>query len=153
MSCLVCVSSFHVSSCLMSHHCVLTVCLSGVANCLFCVETLAFLAESRLLAVYLLTYLLKRLILWLSLFYGYNVSWLLYLSNVSVSSILTASQSRLSPILNVFALVLYVPACVMQCFMSQAFEWCLSLLLSRPNLKCFGLSRILTSVFWQMSLS
>jgi len=67
------VSSFHDSSCLMSHHCVLTVCLSGVARCLFCVETLAFLAESRLLAVYLLT-CLKRMILWLSLFYGYNVS-------------------------------------------------------------------------------
>jgi len=35
------VSSFHVSSCLM------TVSLSGIAKCLFCVETLASLAERR----------------------------------------------------------------------------------------------------------
>jgi len=42
-----CVSSFHVSSCLMSHDCVLTVSLSDIARCLFCVETLTFLAESR----------------------------------------------------------------------------------------------------------
>jgi len=41
MSCLGSVSSFHVSSSLM------TVSLSGIAKCLFCVETLAFLAESR----------------------------------------------------------------------------------------------------------
>jgi len=41
------VSSFHVSSCLVSHDCVLTVSLSGIAKCLFCAETLAFLAESR----------------------------------------------------------------------------------------------------------
>ena len=47
MSCLDSVLSFHVSSCLMSHDCVLTMSLSGIAKCLFCVETLAFLAESR----------------------------------------------------------------------------------------------------------
>ena len=47
MSCLGSVSSFHVSSCLMSHDCVLTVSLSDIAKCLFCVEILAFLAESR----------------------------------------------------------------------------------------------------------
>ena len=41
------VSSFHVSSCLISHDCVLTVSLSGIAKCLFCVETLTFLADSR----------------------------------------------------------------------------------------------------------
>jgi len=39
------VSSFHVSSCLISHDWVLTVSLSGIAKCLFCSETLAFLAE------------------------------------------------------------------------------------------------------------
>jgi len=33
-SCLGSVSSFHVSSCLMSHDCVLTVSLSGIAKCL-----------------------------------------------------------------------------------------------------------------------
>jgi len=45
-------------------------------RCLFCVETLVFLAESipldHLLAVYLLT--VKRLFSWLLLFCGYNVS-------------------------------------------------------------------------------
>ena len=45
MSCLGSVSSFHVSSCLMSHNNVLTVSLSGIAKCLFCAETMAFLAE------------------------------------------------------------------------------------------------------------
>ena len=49
MSCLGSVLSFHVSSCLVSHDCVLTVSLSGIAKCLFCVETLSFLAQSRLL--------------------------------------------------------------------------------------------------------
>jgi len=47
MSCPGSVSSLHVLSCLVSHDCVLTVSLSGIAKCLFCVETLAFLAESR----------------------------------------------------------------------------------------------------------
>jgi len=46
MSCLGSVSSFHVSSGLTSHDCVLTVSLSGRAKCLFCAETLTFLAES-----------------------------------------------------------------------------------------------------------
>jgi len=50
MSCLGSVSSFHVSSCLMSHDCVLTVSLSGIAKCLFCAETLTFLAETFLTA-------------------------------------------------------------------------------------------------------
>ena len=55
------VSSFHVSSCLMSHDCVFIVSLSGIATgkCLFCAETLAFLAESRPLGPFtcgLLTY-------------------------------------------------------------------------------------------------
>jgi len=47
------VSSFHILSYLM------TVSLSGIAKCLFCVETLAFLAERRLLRPFtccLLTY-------------------------------------------------------------------------------------------------
>jgi len=48
MPCLGSVLSFRVSSCLMSHDCVLTVSLSG--KCLFCAETLAFLAESTPLA-------------------------------------------------------------------------------------------------------
>ena len=57
MSCLVSVPSFHVSSCLVSHDCVLTVSLSGIAMCLFCAETLTFLAERR--SIYLLlTYLM-----------------------------------------------------------------------------------------------
>ena len=51
------VSSFHVPSCLVSHDCVLTVSLSGIAMCLFCAETLTFLAERR--SIYLLlTYLM-----------------------------------------------------------------------------------------------
>jgi len=41
------VLSFHVSSCLMSCDCVLSVSLSGIAKCLLCAETLAFLAERR----------------------------------------------------------------------------------------------------------
>jgi len=43
----------------MSHDYVLTVSLSGIAKCLFCAETLAFLAESRPLGPFtcgLLTY-------------------------------------------------------------------------------------------------
>jgi len=60
MSCLGSVSSFHISSCLMSHDCVLTVSLSDIAKCLFRAETLTFLAESRplglLLTRCLLTY-------------------------------------------------------------------------------------------------
>ena len=53
------VSSIDVSSCLMSHDCVLTASLSGIATCLFCAETLAFLAERTLLGPFtpcLLTY-------------------------------------------------------------------------------------------------
>ena len=51
------VSSFHVPSCLVSHGCVLTLSLSGIAMCLFCDETLTFLAERR--SIYLLlTYLM-----------------------------------------------------------------------------------------------
>jgi len=59
MSCLGSVWSFNVSSCLLSHDCILTVSLSGIAKCLLCVKTLAFLAASRQLdhlLVYLLTY-------------------------------------------------------------------------------------------------
>jgi len=70
------VSSFHVSSCLVSYDCVLTVSLSGTAKCLLCAETQACLAESRPLGSItgrLLT--IKRLFLWLLLFSGYNVSW------------------------------------------------------------------------------
>ena len=40
------VSSFHVSSHLMFHDCVLIVSPTDTAKCLFCVETLACLAES-----------------------------------------------------------------------------------------------------------
>jgi len=49
----------------MTHDCVLSVYLSCIANCLFCVETLAFLAETKPLATFaqcLLTYR-KRVIL------------------------------------------------------------------------------------------
>ena len=58
MSCLGSVLSFRVSSCLMSHDCVLTVSLStaGVVKCLFCAETLAFqpkVGQTHVLAVYL----------------------------------------------------------------------------------------------------
>jgi len=75
MSCLGSESSFDVSSCLMSHDCVLTVSLSGIAKCIVCAGTLVFLVESMqlgpstgcLLAV-------KRLFLQFLLFYGYNVS-------------------------------------------------------------------------------
>lgn len=58
---------FHLGSCLefpclvipVSRDCVLTMSLSGIAKCLFCAETLAFLAECRPLGPfthYLLTY-------------------------------------------------------------------------------------------------
>jgi len=59
----------------MSHDCALIVSLSGIAKCLFCVETLAFLAESRPLGqftLYILTSC-KTLFLQLLLLYGYNV--------------------------------------------------------------------------------
>jgi len=39
----------HVS---ISHDCVLTVSLSGIAKCLLCAETLEFLAESRPLGLF-----------------------------------------------------------------------------------------------------
>jgi len=54
MSCLGSKSSFDVSSCLMSHDCVLTVSLSGIAKYLFCAETLAFLTDGHLRSVYVL---------------------------------------------------------------------------------------------------
>ena len=41
------VSSFHVSSCLVPHNCVLSVSLSGTGKCLLCDDELIFLAESR----------------------------------------------------------------------------------------------------------
>ena len=68
------VLSFHVSSCLVSYDCVLTVSPSGLAKCLFGVETQAFLAESRPVGSFAgCSLALKRLFLWL-LFSGYNVS-------------------------------------------------------------------------------
>jgi len=72
MSCLGSVSSFHVSSCLMSHDCVLAVSLSGIAKCLFGAETLAFLAERPLgpFTRCLLTYC-KTIVL-VFVVYGYN---------------------------------------------------------------------------------
>jgi len=78
MSCLGSVSSFHVSSCLMFHDCVLTVSLSGVSKCLFWAEPLTFLADSRPLCSFtrrlsLLTYC-KTVVLVFVVFYGYNVS-------------------------------------------------------------------------------
>ena len=51
-----CLSSFHVSSCLMSRDCVLTVSLTDIAKCLFCAETLAFLAQRSPFTRCLLTY-------------------------------------------------------------------------------------------------
>jgi len=42
-----------VSSYLVSHDCVLTVSLSGISTCFFCVETLAFLAEQRSLGPFI----------------------------------------------------------------------------------------------------
>jgi len=36
-----------MSCVVMSHNCVLSVTVSGIAKCLFCVESLAFLAERR----------------------------------------------------------------------------------------------------------
>ena len=67
------VSSFSVSSCLISRDCVLTVSLSDIAKCLFCAEALAFLAESRppgqfargLLLTYGKTVVLVVVVLWL----------------------------------------------------------------------------------------
>jgi len=58
----------------MSHDCALIVSLSGIAKCLFCVETLAFLAESRPLGQFTLYLLTNRitLFLWLLLLYGYS---------------------------------------------------------------------------------
>jgi len=50
-------SSVHVSVCLTFHDCVLTVSLSGTAKCLFCAETLTFLAERRRLGSFRFTYL------------------------------------------------------------------------------------------------
>jgi len=125
--------------------CLMTVSPSG----LFCVETLAFLPECRPLSFYLLT--VKRLFLWLLSFYGYNVSLKLHIGNVLVSKILTTSQSRRNLILNVLARLMSFRD--LQCLMSQTFERRLSLVLSQPNPKYLGLSRVLTPVSWQMSRS
>jgi len=100
MSCLGSVLSFHISSCLKSHDCVLPVSLSGIARCLLCAETVAFLAESRPLGSLthcLLTYR-KKLLLWLLLFYRYNcilitVHWQ-YLSLRHFNSVSVSSQSN-----------------------------------------------------------
>ena len=68
------VLSFCVSSCLILPDCILTMSLSGINKCLFCVETLAFLSESRPLDPFTVCLLaVKRLFLQLLLFYGYNV--------------------------------------------------------------------------------
>jgi len=59
----------------MSHDCVLTVSLSGIAKYLFCAETLSFLAQSRALGPItgcLLAYH-KTVVFLRLLFYGYNV--------------------------------------------------------------------------------
>ena len=61
-----CLEFWHsVSPCLVSHDCVLTVSLSGIARCLFCAETLAFVAESRPLG----------LVTWCLLAYRKTVVW------------------------------------------------------------------------------
>ena len=63
---------FHVSSCLVSHDCVLTVSVSVIAKCLFCVDSLVFLVKRMPLGPFircLLTYY-KQLFLQLLLFYG-----------------------------------------------------------------------------------
>ena len=71
MSCLGSVSSFRVSSCLVSHDCVLNMSLSG----LFCVETVAFRAKNRPLCAFTcFSPTVNRLFLRLLLLYGYNVS-------------------------------------------------------------------------------
>jgi len=66
------VSSFSVSSCLISRDCVLTVSLSDIAKCLFCAEALAFLVEKRplgpvtgCLLMYCKTIVLVVVVLWL----------------------------------------------------------------------------------------
>jgi len=71
----------------MSHDCVLTLSLSGVAKCLFCAETLAFLAKSVPLAVYLLLKDCFCCFVTIICLDNYTVA-------VSVSNILTASQSN-----------------------------------------------------------
>jgi len=43
-------------------------------------------------------------------------------------------------------LISRLAACVLQCLMSQPYEWCLSLVLSQSNPKCLGSSRVLTNV-------
>ena len=73
------VSSFHVSSCLMSHDCVLTVSLSGIAKCfILCWHTGISCSKSGTRPIYLLfTCLpyLKTNVRAVLLFCGYNVSW------------------------------------------------------------------------------
>jgi len=109
MPCLGYVSSFHVSLCFMSHDCVLTVSLSGTAKCLFCDETLAFLAESRPLGQFtrcLLTYLLQNGCSRGWCCHGCKASWLPW-QYLRVKH-LSASQCRLS--------VINVLACLESCF-------------------------------------
>ena len=71
ISCLGSVSSFHVLSCLMSHDCVLTVSLAGIAECLFCAQTLACLAQSRPLGPFTRCLLIYHKMVVLRLFFGY----------------------------------------------------------------------------------
>jgi len=73
-SCLGSVSSFHEWSCLMCHDCVLTVSLSGLGKFSFCVDNLKHCHFVLKVVQAHLLITVKRLLLWLLLFYGYNVS-------------------------------------------------------------------------------
>jgi len=101
MSYLGSVSTFHVSSCLMSYTCVLTVSLSGTAKHRHFLLKVGHYAH--LIAVYLVT--VKRLFCGCCCFIAimYLDNCRVYLGNISISNILISSQPRLDPIFNVLA--------------------------------------------------
>jgi len=102
MSCLGSVSSFEVLSCLMSHEHVLTVSLSCIVKCLFCTETLAFLAESWPLDHYSL-FTSVTIVLVVVVVYSYRPALMCVdYCTLAISQTETFYQ-RLNPIFNVLA--------------------------------------------------
>jgi len=102
MSCLDFVSSFHVSSCVMTVSWLVSV--SGITKCLFCAETLAFLAESRPLG-------------------AFTRSLLTYCKTFISLKILTAIQSCLSLIFNVLACLVSWHLCFDKCLCLGKMYW------------------------------
>jgi len=133
-------------------------CSRQTAKCLFCAESLVFLAKSRPLGpragcfhAYSKTVVFCGCFCFVAIIHLDN-----YSLTVSVPNILTASQSRINLILNVLWLVScllhhHIVSCNVSCLEHLNYVSCL--VLSQPSLTCLGSSCVSTPVSWQMSLS